>query len=67
MSEEVEQDRMVTCENCGEIFEHADELEADTLQKLEVDESNERPRIRIGTGLRDVWRCKGCGKVLGVR
>jgi hypothetical protein len=59
---------MVKCENCDEIFEHAHELDHEEVDELELDESGAGPpRVTIGTGLHDVWRCKGCGKVLGVR
>jgi len=59
---------MVHCENCDREYDHADELEQETADEVSlIDEDQDRPRIRIGTDKRDVWRCKGCGKVLGVR
>jgi len=34
----------------------------------EVNEQDDGPpRMQIGVDSHDVWRCKGCGKVLGVR
>jgi len=54
--------------NCDTSFERADELDHEEVDEFETEDVDEGPpRIRIGTGQRDVWRCKECGKVLGVR
>lgn len=59
---------MPHCENCDTSFERADELEHEEVAEFETEAVDEGPpKIRIGTGQRDVWRCKGCGKILGVR
>lgn len=59
---------MPHCENCDKTVEHADDVEHEEVDELAIEESEDGPpQIRIGTGKRDVWRCKGCGKVLGVR
>jgi hypothetical protein len=53
-------------ENCGENFEHADELDQEEIAELDVEGDDERPRITLGAGRRDLWLCEECGKVLGV-
>lgn len=59
---------MPRCENCDKEFTHTDELDHEEVSEFELEEHNDGPpQITIGTGLHDVWRCKGCGKVLGVR
>jgi hypothetical protein len=58
---------MVHCENCDRAYEHADELDHETADEVTLVEDGEKPEIRIGAGKRDVWRCRGCGSVLGVR
>jgi len=59
---------MPHCENCDRFFETVDEVEHEEVPEMGVEETDDGPpQVRIGTGLRDVWRCKGCGAVLGVR
>lgn len=59
---------MVRCTNCKTDFEHADELDHEEVEAVSlVEEGEGPPRIQIGVDVHDVWRCKGCGKVLGVR
>jgi hypothetical protein len=59
---------MPHCENCDKSFENTDEVEHEEVPEMGVEETADGPpQIRIGTGKRDVWRCKGCGTVLGVR
>jgi len=54
--------------NCNASFERADELDHEEVDEFETEAVDDGPpRIRVGTGLRDVWRCKECGTVLGVR
>ncbi|WP_276273807.1 hypothetical protein [Haloarcula litorea] len=58
---------MPTCENCGATLETTDDLDHDEVEELElVEQEDGPPRIRLGVDIRDVWRCKQCGKVLGV-
>jgi ribosomal protein S27E len=59
----------VECANCGERIEDADDLEPDgTVHEIDLEppESGDGPRIVLGAGQRDLWRCRSCGKVLGV-
>jgi len=59
---------MPHCDNCDASFERANELEQQEVDELETEDVAEGPpKIHIGTGHRDVWRCKECGTVLGVR
>jgi len=59
---------MPHCDDCDTSFERADELEHEEVDEFETEDVDEGPpKIRIGAGQRDVWRCKECGKVLGVR
>ena len=59
---------MPHCENCDKRFENVDDVEHEEVPEMGVEEAADGPpQIRIGTGQRDVWRCKGCGAVLGVR
>ena len=58
---------MVHCETCNVDIEDPDSLEQDEVAEVDIEPDSDGPRIRIGTGKRDVWRCKDCGKVLGVR
>ena len=59
---------MVRCLNCDKEYEHEHEVDHEEVDEIElVEEDDGPPRMQIGTGQRDVWRCKGCGKVLGVR
>ncbi|MDS0279244.1 hypothetical protein NDI85_15695 [Halomicroarcula sp. S1AR25-4] len=58
---------MPRCENCGAELETADDLEHEEVDEVTlVDEDEGPPRIQIGVDIRDVYRCKKCGKVLGV-
>jgi DNA-directed RNA polymerase subunit RPC12/RpoP len=57
----------VTCENCGREVETTEDVETEPVEELETDaEASGPPRIRHGVGQRDLYRCAGCGKVLGV-
>lgn len=59
---------MVRCTNCNKEYETTDDVDHEEVKEISlVNEGEGPPRMQIGTGLRDVWRCKGCGKVLGVR
>jgi len=59
---------MVSCINCDTEYEHTDELDHEEADAVELEDTDDGPpRMQIGTGSHDVWRCKGCGKVLGVR
>ena len=59
---------MVHCTNCDREYESPDELDHEEVDAVEIeDEGGETPRMQIGVDSHDVWRCKGCGKPLGVR
>jgi len=59
---------MVHCINCDKEHTHTDEADHEEVDAVELEEQDDGPpRMRIGTGTHDVWRCKGCGSVLGVR
>lgn len=59
---------MVHCTNCDKEYESPDELDHETVDAVEIeDEDGETPHMQIGVDSHDVWRCKGCGKPLGVR
>ena len=59
---------MVRCINCDTEYEHTDEVDHEEVDEIElVEQDDGPPRMQIGVDSRDVWRCKGCGKVLGVR
>jgi hypothetical protein len=57
---------MVHCTNCDKEYESADELDHEEVDEVSISDG-ETPNIQIGTDSHDVWRCKGCGKPLGVR
>ncbi|WP_224335883.1 hypothetical protein [Haloprofundus halobius] len=53
--------------NCGADIETTDDAEHEhEVAELEVDDAADPPRIILGAGTRDLWRCKNCGRVLGV-
>jgi len=59
---------MVHCINCDREYDSPEELDHEEADAVTIeDEDTEAPRMRIGVDSHDVWRCKGCGKVLGVR
>jgi len=59
---------MPHCHNCDRSLETTDDLEADEIQTVELEEQNDGPpHIHIGVETTDVWRCKGCGYVYGSR
>jgi hypothetical protein len=57
---------MVHCTNCDKEYESPDELDHEVVDAVEI-EDDETPKIQVGVDSHDVWRCKGCGKPLGVR
>lgn len=59
---------MPHCHNCDKTIETTDDLEADEIQVIETEDQDDGPpHIHIGVEVSDVWRCKGCGSVYGVR
>ena len=59
---------MVHCTNCDQEYESPDELDHEEVDAVTIeDEGSETPEMQVGVDSHDVWRCKGCGKPLGVR
>lgn len=58
---------MVHCTNCDKEYESPDELDHETVDAVAVEDEDDTPKMQIGVDSHDLWRCKGCGKPLGVR
>jgi ribosomal protein S27E len=57
----------VTCDSCGHEVETTEDVEVETVEELAVEEApGGPPSITYGVSQRDVYMCKGCGKLLGV-
>ncbi|WP_224449711.1 hypothetical protein [Haloprofundus salilacus] len=57
----------VQCPDCGAGIETTDDVEHEhEVADLELDDAVDPPRVILGAGTKDLWRCKSCGRVLGV-
>lgn len=56
-----------TCSECGAEIETATDVEAETVNEVEIQEGSDGPpRVQLGANKRDLYRCSGCGTILGV-
>jgi uncharacterized Zn finger protein len=58
----------INCPDCDAEIETTEQVETESIGEIEVEEveSSGPPSVTLGTEKRDLYRCTGCGTVLGV-